>query len=117
MRQGDAPKTLSPIEAVRRYCLAACMGGQRSLVAACTDRACPFHALRMKEVPEGFGVRVVRVVRRFCLRCTVGDRDAVRRCTERDACPVWPYRVGVSPKKLKRLIAEKKRPKQLDLPL
>lgn len=117
MRQGDAPKLFSPIEAVRRYCLAACMGGQRSLVAGCADRDCPFHVLRMKEIPEGFGVRVVRVVRRFCLRCTVGDRVAIRLCTEKDACPVWAYRVGVSPKKLKRLIAEKRRPKQLDLPL
>jgi hypothetical protein len=117
MRQDDAAKTLSPLEAVRRYCLAACMGGQRSLVAACSDKACPFYALRMKEIPPDFGVRVVRVVRRFCLRCTVGDRDAVRRCTEKGVCPIWAYRVGVSPRKLKRLIAEKRRPKQLDLPL
>jgi hypothetical protein len=117
MRQGDAPKSLPPIEAVRRYCLAACMGGQRSLVAACVDRCCPFFPLRRKEIPEGFGVRVVRVIRRFCLRCTVGDRVAVRLCTEKDACPIWPYRIGVSPKKLKRLIAEKRRPRQLDLPL
>lgn len=116
MRQGEAAKILSPLEAVRRYCLVACMGGQRSLVAACTDSECPFYPLRMKEIPAGFGVRVVRVVRRFCLRCTVGDRDAIRHCTEHGVCPIWPYRVGVSPKKLKRLIAEKKRPKQLDLP-
>ncbi|MGE4536579.1 MAG: hypothetical protein AB7D37_05840 [Desulfovibrio sp.] len=117
MRQDDAQKTLSPLDAVRRYCLAACMGGQRSLVASCVDRDCPFHPLRMREIPEGFTVRVVRVVRRFCLRCTVGDREAVRRCTEKGVCPIWPYRVGVSPRKLKRLIAEKRRPKQLDLPL
>jgi hypothetical protein len=117
MRQGDASKPLSPLEAVRRYCLSACMGGQRSLVAGCVDADCPFHPLRMKTIPEGFTVRVVRVVRRFCLRCTVGDREAVRRCTEKDVCPVWPYRVGVSPKKLKRLILEKRRPKQLELPL
>jgi hypothetical protein len=117
MRQGVAPKHLPPLEAIRKYCLAACMGGQRSLVATCADAACPFHLLRMKEIPEGFGVRVVRVVRRFCLRCTVGDRVAVRLCTEKDACPIWPYRVGVSPVKLKRLIAEKRRPKQLELPL
>ena len=117
MRQGEAPKLLSPLDAVRKYCLTACMGGQRSLVAGCVDTACPFHALRLKTVPPGFGIRVVRVVRRFCLRCTVGDRDAVRRCTEKDVCPVWPYRVGVSPRKLKRLILERRRPKQLELPL
>ena len=117
MRQSDAAKVPSAIEAVRRYCLSACMGGQRSLVTACVDRDCPFHPLRLKEIPEGFGVRVVRVIRRFCLRCTVGDRNAIRRCTEKNACPIWPYRVGVSPKKLKRLIAEKRRPKQLELPL
>ena len=117
MRQGDPAKIPSAIEAVRRYCLSACMGGQRSLVTACVDRACPFHPLRLKEIPEGFGVRVVRVIRRFCLRCTVGDREGIRRCTEKEACPVWPYRVGVSPKKLKRLIAAKRRPKQLELPL
>lgn len=116
MRQGSAPKTLSPLEAVRKYCLHSCMGGQRSLVTLCSDRDCPFHPLRHKEIPEGFGVRVVRVVRRFCLRCTVGDRVAVRLCTEKDCCPIWPYRVGVSPTKLKRLIAEKRRPKQLELP-
>ena len=117
MRQGDAAKTVSPIEAVRRYCLNACMGGQRSLVAGCVDTDCPLHPLRLKEVPEGFGVRVVRVIRRFCLRCTLGDRGDIRRCREKAACPVWPYRIGVSPRKLKRLIAEKRRPKQLELPL
>jgi len=117
MRQGDAAKTVSPIEAVRRYCLTACMGGQRSLVAGCVDADCPFHPLRLKEVPEGFGVRVVRVIRRFCLRCTLGDRGDIRRCREKAVCPVWPYRIGVSPRKLKRLIAEKRRPKQLELPL
>jgi len=116
MRQGDTPKVLSPIEAVRRYCLSACMGGQRSLVAGCVDRNCPLYPLRFKEIPEGFPVRVVRVVRRCCLRCTVGDRDAIRRCTEKDVCPLWPYRVGVSPKKLKRLLVAKRRPKQLELP-
>jgi hypothetical protein len=117
MRQGDAPKTISPLEAIRKYCLCSCMGGQRTLVAACVDASCPLHPLRMKEIPEGFGVRVVRVIRRFCLRCTVGDRETVRLCTEKNSCPIWPYRVGVSPKKLKRLIAEKRRPKQLELPL
>ncbi|MHC1789627.1 hypothetical protein [Solidesulfovibrio sp.] len=117
MRQGDAPKTFSAIESVRRYCLTACMGGQRSLVTACADRECPFYPLRLKEIPDGFGLRVVRVIRRFCLRCTVGDREAIRRCTEKSVCPIWPYRVGVSPKKLKRLIAQKRRPRQLELPL
>lgn len=117
MHQGESAKPpSSPLEAVRKYCLHACMGGQRSLVAACADADCPLHPLRMKEIPEGFPVRVVRVIRRFCLRCTVGDRNAVRRCTEHDACPVWAYRIGVSPKKLKRLIAQKRRPKQLELP-
>lgn len=117
MRQGDTPKLLSPLDSVRRYCVAACMGGQRELVAGCVDSECPFYPLRFKAIPEGFTARVVRVVRRFCLRCTVGDREAIRRCTEKDVCPVWPYRVGVSPKRLKRLIAEKRRPRQLDLPL
>lgn len=117
MRQGVPPKYVPPLEAVRKYCLNSCMGGQRSLVAACVDRDCPFHPLRLKEIPEGFGVRVVRVVRRFCLRCTVGDRVAVRLCTEKGTCPIWQFRVGVSPAKLKRLIAEKRRPKQLELPL
>ena len=117
MRQGDVCKLRSPLDAVRHYCLAACMGGHRDLVAGCVDAACPFHVLRPKAVPEGFDTRVVRVVRRFCLRCTVGDREAVRRCTEKDVCPVWPYRIGVSPRKLRRLLAEKRRPRQLDLPL
>jgi hypothetical protein len=117
MRQAESPKLFSPLEAVRRYCLLSCMGGQRSLVAGCADHDCPLHPLRMKEIPEGFGPRVVRVIRRFCLRCTVGDRSAIRLCTENGTCPVWAYRVGVSPKKLKRLIAEKRRPKQLGLPL
>lgn len=117
MRQGETAKIPSAIECVRRYCLTACMGGQRSLVTRCADRDCPFFPLRHKEIPEGFGVRVVRVIRRFCLRCTVGDREGIRRCTEKGACPVWPYRVGVSPKKLKRLIAAKRRPRQLELPL
>lgn len=117
MRQAESRRLVSPLEAVRRYCLLACMGGQRGLVAGCVDRDCPFFPLRMKEIPEGFGSRVVRVVRRFCLRCTVGDRSAVRLCTENETCPVWAYRVGVLPKKLKRLIAEKRRPRQLELPL
>lgn len=117
MRQDDAGKILPPLEAVRRFCLAACMGGQRGLVAGCTERDCPFYPLRLKEVPVGFPKRVVRVIRRFCLRCTLGDRDAVRRCTEKGVCPVWAYRVGVSPRRLRRLITEKKRPRQLGLPL
>lgn len=117
MRQGQAGKLRSPLETVRLYCVAACMGGQRDLVATCADTDCPFYPLRFKTVPEGFAIRVVRVVRRFCLRCTVGDRDAVRRCTEKDVCPVWPYRIGVSPRKLRRLIAAKRRPRQLELPL
>lgn len=116
MRQVESCKRRAPLDAVRQYCLAACMGGQRDLVTRCVDTDCPFHPLRLKVVPEGFARRVVRVVRQFCLRCTVGDRDAVRRCTEMDVCPVWPYRIGVSPKKLKRLLAERRRPRQLDLP-
>lgn len=117
MRQGGPPKVCSPLDAVRKYCLSACMGGQRGLVVACADKDCPFYPLRLREIPEGFEVRVIRVIRRFCLRCTVGDRDAIRHCTESAVCPVWAYRVGVSPRRLKRLIADKRRPKQLELPL
>ena len=44
---------------------------------------------------------VTKVIRRGCLECSGGSRKEVRLCPNTD-CPVWPWRMGVSPKTLRR---------------
>lgn len=106
-----------PLAAIRRYCLAVCMNGQRSLVGGCLDRECPFHPYRLGEADLSLGVNLARVIRRFCLRCAMGDREAIRRCTEGRTCPVWSSRLGLSAETVRRLMSKVARSRQLPLPL
>ena len=107
------------LQAIRRFCLS-CMGGSPSLVRDCPDRACPLHDYRMQESPpEG---RPLRAVRRHCMICA-GGKGSVRACRadpdaqpEEQACLLWPHRLGLSRRSMKRLRALQSSARSLRLP-
>jgi hypothetical protein len=98
----------SPCARIRRQCLE-CMGEHRPAVAECATQSCALHAFRDCYAME---VRpLVRAIRRFCLQCTGGDRAEVRTCTAKRLCPLWPYRLGVSPHVVSRHMDRRRRPR------
>lgn len=44
---------------------------------------------------------ITRTIRAKCLSCSGGSTREVRLCPDA-SCPLWPWRMGVSPKTLRR---------------
>ena len=42
---------ITPVKAIRLFCVNECMAGQASLVPGCTDLNCPLYPYRMKKNP------------------------------------------------------------------
>jgi hypothetical protein len=44
--------SITPVKAIRLFCVNECMAGQPSLVPGCTDPHCPLYPYRMNSNPE-----------------------------------------------------------------
>ncbi len=52
--------------------------------------------------------RVLRALRLRCIDCCAGSAIEVRRCTAVE-CPAWPFRMGTSPWREKRVLTDEER--------
>jgi hypothetical protein len=104
----------NPPDAIRQHCLVSCMNGHRRQVRECARTECPLHGFRMRE-PNSEG-RPLRSIRRYCLECAGGDRPLIRSCQEKEHCPLWPHRFGVTQRSLRRMAQRTAPQRQLRLP-
>ena len=49
-------KILTPVKAIRSWCVKRCMAGQLKEVPLCDDKECPLYPYRMKKNPNRRGI-------------------------------------------------------------
>jgi len=53
---------------------------------------------RMRDFKRSLGIpKPIKAIRDKCLECVCGSEPEIRRCRMGD-CPLWPYRIGRSPR-------------------
>jgi hypothetical protein len=92
------PKVLSPLKAVRHFCLDCCCESAKE-VELCPANTCPMWPFRFGRYPtEHVGPKsVLRPIKEKCRDCMPQSISAPKKC-EKKCCPVWPYRMGTNPK-------------------
>ena len=100
--------------AIRHFCLD-CQGDSPRHVANCNDATCALFTMRDSTLrpylPEE---RPLRAIRQHCLACA-GTRQDIRKCDAGEHCPLWSFRFGVLPRTFKRVIARKRKGRELSL--
>jgi hypothetical protein len=97
------PSILSPMRAVRHFCLDCCCESIQE-VSLCPANTCPMWPYRFGKYPEDHvGPKtVLQTIRKKCKDCMPESfkrgQVPVRDC-EKKCCPVWPYRMGTNPKR------------------
>lgn len=114
------PKAISPLRALRRYCLW-CSNGSANEVRLCTAKRCPLWTFRLghRPTPEDKatvadvklyplerplrghefhdnGGTALRAIRRRCIDCSGGSAIDASGCTAAD-CNLHPFRGGKNP--------------------
>lgn len=87
----DSCKTISPILAIRNYCLN-CHGGSNVAVRNC-NAECSLHDFRFGIKGQGSKAKAIR---EFCLECMDGCKRTIRDCPSID-CNLYPFRFGKNP--------------------
>jgi hypothetical protein len=95
----DGPRKTA-LESIRLLCVG-CMGGSPSLVTDCQSMGCMFFPYRSGVIEAGASRRLLKVIKGYCDACAPGgdvtDCTAGKGYLSLSACPVWPFRRGVSP--------------------
>lgn len=88
-------KVLSPLKAIRAYCLWCCCDSWL-FVKECSDTDCPLYHLRLGHRPKEKGYTPpVKSIRARCIQCSDTVYE-VKKCESTD-CPLFPYRLGKNP--------------------
>lgn len=106
MTELEAVKDLTPLKAVRKFCLrCSCLS---SGVKHCSKNACAFYVLRFGRMPKpicGIGISVLNRIKIYCFDCVYDNRTSLPTSTHeciQDNCPVWGYRHGHNPKQRRK---------------
>ena len=96
-------KVLTPLRAVRKYCIKICMVGSEKEVNLCSSEDCPLWEYRLGKRPEGKKVRYtpIKAIRKRCMNCAESLAD-IGKCPFNgkgsfDFCPLYPFRMGKNP--------------------
>jgi len=90
----DVEMNLTPLKAVRAYCVS-CSGDNPREVKYCPVEKCPLHPIRSGK--NGGKVKsIVKAIRKRCLDCTGGSRKSVELCDTED-CSLMAFRFGNNP--------------------
>lgn len=95
----DSVERLTPVKAIRKYCIVECCQNQLKEVRQCTADQCslkPYRLGKRKVTPKPVKTPV-KAIRAKCLDCHGMSRKKVRNCDLR-ACPLFLYRMGRRPK-------------------
>ena len=94
----DAIKKLTPLKAVRKFCLW-CSLDQFHEVKLCPTVKCPLHPLRLGKGIKGRGISVLKTILRKCCDCSGVDRmsDEIKNCWATD-CSLFLFRFGKRPR-------------------
>lgn len=93
---------MSPLQAIRHYCVRCAGSGQKAAVCSFTECALypyrygitPRSAHYKEQAPELF--RPLRAIRRKCLDCMNGQPKEIRLCPSKE-CVLWMFRYGKRP--------------------
>jgi hypothetical protein len=88
-------KYMTPLEAVRKYCLWCC-NGSRKEVGLCPATKCELHLFRFGKNPPKRTLRL-KTIRVKCLDCSAGSTKEIANCFDK-GCPLYSYRFGKNPK-------------------
>ena len=96
---------LSPLKAVRKYCVETCMEGSEREVNLCSLENCPLWEYRFGKRPKGKKTRYtpIKAIRNRCMDCAESLAD-IRDCPgngkEKFLCPLHPFRMGKNPQRI-----------------
>lgn len=92
-------KRLTPMRAIRKYCVSDCMNGQPKEVELCTTNEdipigeCPLYRLRLgKNIDK---LKVAKQIRLKCIDCSGYVATDVRECRNTE-CVLFPFRMGIN---------------------
>ena len=106
-------KGLSPIQAIRAFCMQ-CEGGSSAHVQSCRYPPCPFYAYRIGKVKKAKPTDTLTAIKRYCFeQCQAGSSQHEVVICQGDkatlgSCPVFSFRLGKNPNKLKLLSDERR---------
>lgn len=86
-------KKLTPIKAIRMYCLGCCAGSSFE-VKNCIIPDCSLLSLRFGKRAKG--ISALKMIRKKCLNCGEGTAFDVKNC-EINECSLYYYRFGKNP--------------------
>ena len=97
-------KRLSPLKAIRAFCLWCCGGSARevNLCPAGPDKRhpCDLWPYRFGSIPPGASSSLMRAIKARCLDCMPdgpADCAAFQEYELHPPCPLWVYRMGRNP--------------------
>ena len=91
--------TLSPLKAIRKYCLDCCLGSPLE-VRLCTAVDCPLHFRRFGRRPaKKQSLTPIQAIRARCVDCCGHNIAAPRKCEITD-CYLYPFRLGKNPHRM-----------------
>ena len=95
-RKATLQKQISPLKALRKYCLSCCVG-QYNEVRLCPAVLCPVWAYRFGRIPKPKPeLTVLKSIRGRCLDCSGFSQKDVRECWNVE-CFLYPFRMGHNP--------------------
>ncbi|MFC1650638.1 hypothetical protein ACFL2X_03630 [Candidatus Latescibacterota bacterium] len=87
-------KIISPLKAIRKYCVDNCMVKQPYEVKLCQTEDCRIYGLRFGKNP--YYLKVLKQIKERCLDCSGFSHTEVRDCWKVD-CELYPFRLGKNP--------------------
>jgi len=93
----DPRQSISPLRAVRMYCLLCCNGSAHEVTNCIANEWEPSCSLWPIRFGHGIqGRSTLKAIRAKCLDCSACSPADVHNCKFKD-CPLWPYRFGKNP--------------------
>ena len=92
-----AERKLTPLQAIRKYCVDDCCVGQAKEVRLCPSVSCPLYPYRFGRKPKNFNPEFtsLKAIRARCLDCVCGAKQ-VRECWDTN-CSLYAFRLGKNP--------------------
>lgn len=86
---------LTPLKAIRKYCVKYCMNGMRNEVKLCPSVECSLYYFRSGKKMSGAKTSSLKAIRLKCLNCA-GTSNEIEKCNDND-CLLYTYKSGKNP--------------------
>ena len=85
---------LSPLQAIRKFCVTDCMAGSAEEVKLCVTPECPLYNLRFGR--SNNSLRPLKQIHLRCFDCSCFSKKEVKECWDKN-CYLYPFRMGKNP--------------------